>query len=166
MTVTESVLNGAKKFQSPRNRVKCSDLSTTRRCRSIMTCFNPLEIGSSVLIRFSAKASICSRSSFNPLEIGSSVLIPVSSRYSSRRPRFNPLEIGSSVLMDTSDENTSPVLPGFNPLEIGSSVLIGPSEMFYFINKEGFQSPRNRVKCSDRSFRDVLLHQQRGVSIP
>ena len=37
---------------------------------------------------------------------------------------------------------------GFNPLEIGSSVLIRWGSMGG-MGDIGFQSPRNRVKCSD-----------------
>ena len=38
------------KFQSPRNRVKCSDTVISDLNDEAALCFNPLEIGSSVLI--------------------------------------------------------------------------------------------------------------------
>ena len=65
-------------------------------------CFNPLEIGSSVLIYDVDGDTFVYKESFNPLEIGSSVLIrkSLTRQYSTPGPWcFNPLEIGSSVLM-------------------------------------------------------------------
>ena len=49
--VTGSMVDPDGMFQSPRNRVKCSDAcrKSTHRIRRIS--FNPLEIGSSVLMR-------------------------------------------------------------------------------------------------------------------
>ena len=60
---------------------------------------------------------------------------------------FNPLVIGSSVLIWKA---LMKLISGtsFNPLVIGSSVLIqkhAPSST----QRRKFQSPSNRVKCSD-----------------
>ena len=86
-------------FQSPRNRVKCSDKKTREALKRLQVRFNPLEIGSSVLMARFRCASTTTRS-FNPLEIGSSVLIKGGQTCPTFfRKRFNPLEIGSSVLM-------------------------------------------------------------------
>ena len=64
-----------------------------------LSCFNPLEIGSSVLSTPRRDKMIHRYGSFNPLEIGSSVLSRGQYREDQRHAEgFNPLEIGSSVL--------------------------------------------------------------------
>ena len=95
----------------------------------VLSSFNPLEIGSSVLIRQqNAIPTVCeSRCCFNPLEIGSSVLIasqsrkiPAALKFQSPRNRVkcsDPLYIIAVLGL----------IGSFNPLEIGSSVLIGES---------------------------------------
>ena len=61
---------------------------------------------------------------------------------------FNPLVIGSSVLMGAVAASNGPYTLGFNPLVIGSSVLMEKAEQEK-AEQEKFQSPSNRVKCSD-----------------
>ena len=59
---------------------------------------------------------------------------------------FNPLEIGSNVLMTRICPPCVSSL-SFNPLEIGSNVL--SDAVVDYLHDGEFQSPRNRVKCSD-----------------
>ena len=89
-------------FQSPRNRVKCSDLAERKTVFYQIDGFNPLEIGSNVLMNEITAAFREADARFNPLEIGSNVLIFYKNRMEKRRAKK-------------------------------------------------FQSPRNRVKCSDLS---------------
>ena len=63
------------RFQSPRNRVKCSDGSVAVIKDAGAEGFNPLEIGSNVLIRLGDRRAWFPALSFNPLAIGSNVLI-------------------------------------------------------------------------------------------
>ena len=89
--------------------------------------FNPLVIGSSVLIDTALIVFLAGFAGFNPLVIGSSVLISRCRRTSSSLTdsSFNPLVIGSSVLIEYVAVNEAKGVLGFNPLVIGSSVLIG-----------------------------------------
>ena len=112
------------KFQSPSNRVKCSDrVKLISRLRPLWG-FNPLVIGSSVLIWMVLPAGVAA-SCFNPLVIGSSVLIrPCPAKLWDWLTSFNPLVIGSSVLIRSSAITSASSLRCFNPLVIGSSVLM------------------------------------------
>ena len=113
-------------FQSPSNRVKCSERGRGAADVGVDRGFNPLVIGSSVLIfylfykkpldnRFQSPSNRvkCSDDGQDGL-----------SRLSPRS--FNPLVIGSSVLMLENQDVRVELLGGFNPLVIGSSVLIPP----------------------------------------
>ena len=64
-----------REFQSPRNRVKCSDPAMSETVIRGFLSFNPLEIGSSVLMNPFWRTKRLLRWCFNPLEIGSSVLM-------------------------------------------------------------------------------------------
>ena len=54
-------------FQSPSNRVKCSDGNYQRFMAETRTSFNPLVIGSSVLILIATTAFANETIRFNPL---------------------------------------------------------------------------------------------------
>ena len=140
-------------------------------------CFNPLAIGSSVLSSWTPTRYRVTTGGFNPLAIGSSVLRPRIGRVDRDVGSFNPLAIGSSVLRKDETILSTMRTMGFNPLAIGSSVLrngytgqaqysvirfnplaIGSSVLrrisliFTGACSGEFQSPSNRVKCSEPSF--------------
>ena len=98
ITDTGEVINGSA-FQSPSNRVKCSDYIRLRGWNSLVVRFNPLVIGSSVLITMISERVTAGLRRFNPLVIGSSVLISYIRGEVVMTVRFNPLVIGSSVLI-------------------------------------------------------------------
>ena len=65
---------------------------------------------------------------------------------------FNPLAIGSNVLICVRDPQKPKPVYCFNPLAIGSNVLIWHSPIILIGSIVLFQSPSNRVKCSDLAF--------------
>ena len=96
-------------FQSPSNRVKCSDLGKLIASVFLLLGFNPLAIGSNVLMQESAPA-VPGRMKFQ----SPSNRVKCSDRLRTRllnpsRKSFNPLAIGSNVLIRWSAGLFSPV---------------------------------------------------------
>ena len=155
----------ARQFQSPSNRVKCSDFVDGQRKANEDFGFNPLAIGSNVLILLQNEFTGIVKLSFNPLAIGSNVLIAVSA-FAQEDPTssFNPLAIGSNVLIGGDYENHDKGALCFNPLAIGSNVLI--EQLDYNANVGNSFNPLaigSNVLMSDQRMQRTRLPR---VSIP
>ena len=112
-------------FQSPSNRVKCSDeLQFGRRLRPD-TRFNPLAIGSNVLINVDIVSALAVDNLFqSPSNRVKCSDVIVESYEDEKVVGFNPLAIGSNVLILPAVAQRCPCFRSFNPLAIGSNVLI------------------------------------------
>ena len=147
---------GLSKFQSPRNRVKCSDFQRLVGPRRDAGSFNPLEIGSNVLMRDNKKAYIAARQRFNPLEIGSNVLIGWRlfaqvgdyAKFQSPRNRVKCSDVhekNGKHVVDIKFQSPRNRVKCSDPRRYSMGRKASP----------WFQSPRNRVKCSDGRGRTV-----------